>query len=111
MRGSLSPFPPLESVGREENLVEIHYVGKLLLWWVYYASLTLATDAWRTAMARRTARPAAPHEYRLEPYQRRCVQCGGPAHIAYHGRRTIMTLDGMRQKWDEGRCRRVPRAA
>ena len=46
-------------------------------------------------MARRTARPAAPHEYRLEPYQRRCVHCDGPAHIAYHSRRTLMTLDGL----------------
>ncbi len=46
-------------------------------------------------MARRTARPAASNEYRLEPYQRRCPHCGGPAHVAYHSRRTIMTLDGL----------------
>jgi hypothetical protein len=46
-------------------------------------------------MARRAARPAAPREYRLEPYQRRCPHCGGPAHVAYHSRRTIMTLDGL----------------
>jgi hypothetical protein len=46
-------------------------------------------------MARRAGRPAASHEYRLEPYQRRCPHCGGPAHVAYHSRRTIMTLDGL----------------
>jgi len=46
-------------------------------------------------MARRQARPAAPHEYRLEPYQRRCAHCGGPAHVAYHDRRTVATLDGL----------------
>lgn len=46
-------------------------------------------------MARRQARPAAPHQYRLEPYQRRCAACGGPAHVAYHSRRTVATLDGL----------------
>ncbi len=46
-------------------------------------------------MACRAARPAASREYRLEPYQRRCPHCGGPAHVAYHSRRTIMTLDGL----------------
>ena len=46
-------------------------------------------------MARRQARPAAPHQYTLEPYQRRCVHCGGPAHVAYHSRRTVATLDGL----------------
>ena len=46
-------------------------------------------------MARRQARPAAPREYRLEPYQRRCAHCGGAAHVAYHSRRTVMTLDGL----------------
>ena len=45
-------------------------------------------------MARRQARPAAPHQYTLEPYQRRCLHCGGPAHVAYHSRRTVATLDG-----------------
>jgi hypothetical protein len=46
-------------------------------------------------MARRQARPAAPQQYRLEPYQRRCAACGGPAHVAYHSRRTVATLDGL----------------
>jgi Transposase, Mutator family len=46
-------------------------------------------------MARRQARPAAPRQYRLEPYQRRCPHCGGPAHVAYHSRRTVATLDGL----------------
>ena len=46
-------------------------------------------------MARRQARPAAPREYQLEPYQRRCAHCGGPAHVAYHSRRTVATLDGL----------------
>jgi hypothetical protein len=46
-------------------------------------------------MARRQARPAAPRQYRLEPYQRRCAHCGGPAHVAYHSRRTVVTLDGL----------------
>ncbi len=46
-------------------------------------------------MARRQARPAAPRQYRLEPYQRRCAECGGPAHVAYHSRRTVATLDGL----------------
>src|SRR5438309_5271997 len=46
-------------------------------------------------MARRTARPAAPRSYRLEPEQRRCPHCGGPARVAYHDRRTVATLDGL----------------
>ncbi len=46
-------------------------------------------------MARRQARPAAPYQYQLEPYQRRCAHCGGPAHVAYHSRRTVATLDGL----------------
>ncbi len=46
-------------------------------------------------MARRTARPAAPREYRLEPYQRQCPGCGATARVAYHDRRTIATLDGL----------------
>ena len=46
-------------------------------------------------MARRQARPAAPRQYQLEPYRRRCVRCGGPAHVAYHSRRTVATLDGL----------------
>jgi hypothetical protein len=46
-------------------------------------------------MARRHARPAASYQYQLEPYQRRCAHCGGPAHVAYHSRRTVATLDGL----------------
>ncbi len=46
-------------------------------------------------MARRVARPAAPRQYRLEPYQRCCPHCGGAARVAYHDRRTIATLDGL----------------
>jgi hypothetical protein len=46
-------------------------------------------------MARRVARPAAPRQYRLEPYQRSCPHCGGAARVAYHDRRTIATLDGL----------------
>lgn len=46
-------------------------------------------------MARREARPAATQQYRLEPYRRRCAACGGPAHVAYHSRRTVATLDGL----------------
>ena len=46
-------------------------------------------------LARRQARPAAAQQYRLEPYQRRCAACGGPAHVACHSRRTVATLDGL----------------
>jgi hypothetical protein len=46
-------------------------------------------------MARRQARPAAPRQCRLEPYQRRCAHGDGPAHVAYHSRRTVATLDGL----------------
>jgi hypothetical protein len=45
-------------------------------------------------MARRTRRPPAAREHRLEPVQRRCVACGGAAHVAYHSRRTVVMLDG-----------------
>ena len=46
-------------------------------------------------MARRTARPAAPQQYTLEPYQRRCPHCGGTARVAYHDERPVATLDGL----------------
>jgi hypothetical protein len=46
-------------------------------------------------MARREARPPASRQYRLEPYRTRCAHCGGPAHVAYHSRRTVATLDGL----------------
>lgn len=45
-------------------------------------------------MARRQPRPAAARQYTLAPYQTRCAHCGGPAHVAYHSRRTVVTLDG-----------------
>src|SRR5918912_477613 len=46
-------------------------------------------------MVRRAARPAALHQYTLEPYQRHCPGCGGTARVAYHDRRTVATLDGL----------------
>jgi hypothetical protein len=46
-------------------------------------------------MARRQTRPVAAQQYALEPYRTRCVQCDQPAHVAYHSRRTIATLDGL----------------
>lgn len=46
-------------------------------------------------MSRRHARPAAERQVRLEPLQRRCPHCAGPAHVAYHSRRTVVTLDGL----------------
>ncbi len=45
-------------------------------------------------MARRQPRPAAARQYTLAPYQTRCAHCGGSAHVAYHSRRTVVTLDG-----------------
>ena len=46
-------------------------------------------------MVRRAARPAALHQYTLEPYQRHCPACGGTARVAYHDARTVATLDGL----------------
>ncbi len=46
-------------------------------------------------MARRESRPAAAHQYLLEPYRASCAHCDRPAHVAYHSRRTIATLDGL----------------
>ena len=46
-------------------------------------------------MPRREARPVAARQYTLEPFQRRCAECGAAAHVAYHNQRTIMTLDGL----------------
>ncbi|GAC1348549.1 MAG: hypothetical protein NVSMB23_29770 [Myxococcales bacterium] len=46
-------------------------------------------------MARRTRRPTPTQERFLEPCHARCPQCGGPAHVAYHSRRTVATLDGL----------------
>lgn len=48
-------------------------------------------------MARRTARPAAPRRYRLDPEQRACRHCGQLARVAYHDERTVATLDGLYQ--------------
>jgi len=48
-------------------------------------------------MARRTARPTAPRQYRLDPEQRKCRHCGQVARIAYHETRTVATLDGLYQ--------------
>ncbi len=45
-------------------------------------------------MARRTARPAAPRRYRLEPEHPQCPHCGAVARVAYHDHRTVATLDG-----------------
>jgi len=45
-------------------------------------------------MARRQPRPAAARQDTLAPYQTRCAHCGGSAHVAYHSRRTVVTLDG-----------------
>jgi hypothetical protein len=46
-------------------------------------------------MARRTARPAAPRSYRLEPEHPQCPHCGAVARVADHDHRTIATLDGL----------------
>ena len=46
-------------------------------------------------MVRRTRRPAPTQERLLEPCQTRCPHCGGPAHVAYHSRRTVTTLTGL----------------
>ena len=46
-------------------------------------------------MARRQRRPPAERERTLAPLGTHCPACGGPAAVAYHGRRTIATLDGL----------------
>ncbi len=46
-------------------------------------------------MARIAARPSAGTAQVLAPAQRTCWQCGGPMWVAYHGRRTVATLDGL----------------
>jgi hypothetical protein len=46
-------------------------------------------------MARRTRRPPAARQHRLEPAQRCCPACGGAAPVAHHSRRTVVTLDGL----------------
>ena len=46
-------------------------------------------------MARRHRRPAASVARTLAPLDDRCVACGRVAPVAYHGRRTVATLDGL----------------
>ena len=46
-------------------------------------------------MARRHARPAATRQQMLEPARTSCAHCGTAAHVAYHSRRTVATLDGL----------------
>jgi hypothetical protein len=46
-------------------------------------------------MARRTARPAAPRSYRLEPEHPQCPHCGAVARVACHDHRPVATLDGL----------------
>jgi Transposase, Mutator family len=46
-------------------------------------------------MARRTRRPAPTQQQLLAPCRDRCPHCGGPAHVAYHNRRTVTTLAGV----------------
>lgn len=44
-------------------------------------------------MARRSARPRATVERRLEPWRTRCWSCGGSLWVAYHSRRRVTLLD------------------
>jgi hypothetical protein len=46
-------------------------------------------------MARVAARPAADAAQVLEPVRRACWACGGPMWVAYHSRRTVLTLRGL----------------
>lgn len=46
-------------------------------------------------MARAAARPSASTEQVLEATQQQCWHCGGPMWVAYHSRRTVMTLGGL----------------
>ena len=46
-------------------------------------------------MARRHARPAATRQQTLEPARTSCAHCGTTAHVAYHSRYTVSTLDGL----------------
>ena len=46
-------------------------------------------------MARRTRRPTPTQQQLLAPCRDRCPHCGGPAHVAYHNRRTVTTLAGV----------------
>src|SRR5438270_874668 len=46
-------------------------------------------------MPRCEPRPVAPSHRRLEPSHQRCWLCAGPLWVAYHGHRTIASLDGL----------------
>ncbi len=46
-------------------------------------------------MARRTARPAATQTAILAPLRDICDQCGKRLWVAYHRRRTVITLQGL----------------
>ena len=46
-------------------------------------------------MARRERRPNAEREVRLTPLLQECVSCGKRLWVAYHARRTLMTLRGL----------------
>jgi hypothetical protein len=55
------------------------------------------------------ARPAASRQQLLEPLQTRCAECGAGLWVAYHNRRTVMTLAGLCRL--TLRIRRCPNAA
>jgi hypothetical protein len=55
------------------------------------------------------ARPAASRQPFLEPLQTRCTECAAGLWVAYHNRRTVMTLAGLCQL--TLRIRRCPKAA
>lgn len=46
-------------------------------------------------MSRRQQRPAASVQRLLNPRQQHCWVCAGPLWVAYHGHRTVATLDGL----------------
>jgi hypothetical protein len=48
-------------------------------------------------MARRDPRPPAQRQVHLTPLREECVSCGERLWVAYHARRTIMTLRGLVQ--------------
>lgn len=48
-------------------------------------------------MSRTERRPEAQQHERLEPQRTRCIECEHPMWVAYHGHRTITTLQGLCQ--------------
>ncbi len=46
-------------------------------------------------MTRSERRPIAKQQHRLEPQRKICVACEQPMWVAYHIRRTLMTLEGL----------------